>query len=106
MVRFCNLNGPFSIEETDRVTDPNPHLPPPLPPLAHRAPEQPFQPAVSSGVTVLRFFAGLVLGAAVSAIIWIGGWSMVEHGSGTVILIVPGIKLTIGIACLFFRGWR
>src|SRR5260221_8338550 len=88
--------------------------PPPLPedaghrplPLDYRAPSAPRSPQERKQIWP-RFFAGLILGTAVSAIIWVAGFDrLVNHGSGLALFLVPGVKLTAGIWTFCMRGWR
>jgi hypothetical protein len=54
-----------------------------------------------------RFFSGLALGTAMSAVVWIAGFDrLVNHGSGLALFLVPGVKLAAGICGLCLRGWR
>ena len=92
------------------MTNPNhypPSQPPPIQPaIAYGAPGQ-MRPPVPVGRIILLFFAGLLLGTGVSAIIWIAGWKHVmAHSNGGVILVVTGVKFAIGVVLLFIRGWR
>ncbi|HET6249776.1 MAG TPA: hypothetical protein VFE47_18950 [Tepidisphaeraceae bacterium] len=87
------------------------HQPPPVPPapLGYQNGPIPAIPRTtySARDTLIRFFAGLLLGAAVSAILWVGGWKYVTTGySGLLILIVPAIKLIAGITLVCIRRWR
>ena len=94
--------------------------PPPLPPQPPRPPPQPvvplgyqqpgYPPAAppAFGVRVwFQFLGGFLIGSAVSAVVWVLGWSpFVEHGSGWPIFVVPGVKLVVAIIFLCFRGYR
>jgi hypothetical protein len=56
---------------------------------------------------LLKFIAGLLLGSAVSAIVWAGGWKYVNDGRlGFLIWVVPLLKLGVSIACFFNQRWR
>jgi hypothetical protein len=65
-------------------------------------------PPVPPGRIILQFFAGLLGGGAISAVVWILGFNAVTGpgNGGLLLLIVPGVKLAIGITFLCIRGWR
>jgi len=48
---------------------------------------------------------GLIIGSAMSAIMWIAGWNpLVEGGNGVALYIVPGTKLVVAITLICLRG--
>jgi len=54
-----------------------------------------------------RFLLGLACGAAVSVVAWVLGWKQfVSTGSGHALLVVPGMKFSIGLALVFPPRWR
>jgi hypothetical protein len=86
-----------------------PHRPPPpLPqtPLSYQSAGSAPGVHTSHWSVLARFFAGLILGAVVSAIIWFAGWNLLDKGNGSILLIVPGAKLVVGIVFICIRGWR
>ena len=89
------------------MTNPNaqsPNQPPPVPPMRNRVPT-PSRP----GRKVLLFFVGLVVGACVSALIWIAGWQHLKIDGGSfavAIVVVPILKLGIGLFLVFVPRWR
>src|SRR4051812_13133023 len=81
--------------------------PPPLRPDIF-PPGAPPPPGRSSGSSK-QLLWGLLLGSAVSAIIWVAGWNLLM-GTGRsadyLLLVVPGVKVLAGLACLTVRSVR
>jgi len=62
-------------------------------------------PAASA---LLRYLAGLGMGAAVSLAAWGLGWEtfVTRASDATMLFAVPGAKLVGASLCMFFPGWR
>ncbi|HWE00974.1 MAG TPA: hypothetical protein VG326_01095 [Tepidisphaeraceae bacterium] len=83
-----------------------PHPPPNA--LSYQAPGQgPPLPPLSAAQTLRLFFAGLTLGTALSAIVWIIAFRF-EIGmfAGGAMVVIPLLKLSTGIIFVCRRGWR
>lgn len=88
---------------------PTPPPPPPLPPG-----NLPFatavtaQSAASTGKVLWWMLWGFLIGSAVSAAVWIPVWMLNSSGDAAalLVLIVPGLKLAVGVIFLCMPGWR
>jgi hypothetical protein len=85
--------------------------PPPLTPipLDYGRPGQPGKrPPIPHAV--LKFFAGAILGSLVSTAVWIPAFKYAGSGNqqiwGSMIFIIPGLKIVAAVTCICFRNWR
>lgn len=61
---------------------------------------------LTTGQHVLRFFIALILGSALSALVWVAGWDQIDKGMSFLILVVPGVKFVVGVALIIMKPWR
>lgn len=80
------------------------------PPIEYRGPDAPPRgPDPES--TWRRFFAGLAIGTAVSAVLWIGGPAASRFVPAGVVfglasVVVPGTKMVVGLSMLSQPPWK
>jgi len=79
-------------------------------PLPYRRPDRLPQPPDPES-TWQRFVAGIGIGTAVSAVLWIGGLASRRYVPASVIfglgsVVVPGTKFVVGLSLLSNPPWR
>ena len=76
--------------------------PDPIQKLEYAKPGMPRRP-----LNIGHFSLGLIVGSIASGLIWFLGWnSLVNHGSGIALVIVPATKVVIAIPLMLKRPWR
>jgi hypothetical protein len=77
------------------------------PKLDYRPPEPRRTLQAPAGGSVRGLLLGLAIGSAVSALFWIAGWdTLVEHGSGIAVYLLPLAKAVAAVFLLAVPGWR